>query len=527
MAHDSPSKAKLRTTLPFALQSNGHPLSHPNSQSQLHLNVHAKLGPWAQWGQTSASLNGLETMERPKMTHSVTPGDKHHFNKDPLPVVPSILVKRSGRGSRRLDGRLNEYGDPVPRPSMDISGSMSYDDNVTRRDKKMQKVVSRAYSSPKTRTLTPPPDPPMSKSATKVMQRTGYDPTMEIREGGGSPLSSLHIITDNSDDSSGSSYSQEDDTNSSIAQRNQSIGSVPVSPMQQDEMHLHSPKYSVSNVSSPTSSTPKSLVASPEYKQRVSMFMQGYLGEPNDKRSPPHSTSFEDLIDQERVRSEYQGRGDNPLGHDVHNDDLALMPLPLAVPIRKGRQSYFSESAEDCEPQTHVAPLFANEQQQSIHQPSTVSFTPSMSSPNPITPEPKKTRKRDFAGGKHPLKSPFAFLSNHKTPESPKGTGSTVSLGNKISGALKQLSFTKTLPTDRNEVIPDARRSPTGPNTPMPKKSGFMGIKGTQDVIQKGNEHFHGVVEKAKLSVNRKDRRRKELKEQIVVVGMMDQTPGQ
>lgn len=47
------------------------------------------------------------------------------------------------------------------------------------------------------------------------------------------------------------------------------------------------------------------------------------------------------------------------------------------------------------------------------------------------------------------------------------------------------------------------------------------------DLIQKGNEHFHEAVEKVKLKVNKKERRRRELKKQILVVGIMDQTPGQ
>ncbi|KAB8302921.1 hypothetical protein EYC80_006240 [Monilinia laxa] len=355
------------------------------------------------------------------------------------------------------------------------------------------------------------------------MQRTGYDPTMEIREGRGSRQSSLHIVTDNSDDSSGSDYSQEDGMNLPIAQRSQSIGSVPVSPMQDDEIPVQSSKYNSSNVSSQGCSTPKSLVISPEYKERVSRFMRGHLGEPNNNRGSHYSESLDDLTDQERVRYEYQSTGGNLLENGVHNDDRALMPPPLAMPIKKSRQSYFSESPEDWEPRTPTTPFLTSEKDQNMHDgPSTVSSTPSMAPPNLITPEPKKNRKRDFSSGNHPLKSPFPFLSPSKTSDSPKSAGS---LGEKFSDALKRLSFTRTSPVDRNEVISNTSRSPTGPDTPMPKKSGFMGIKGTPDVIQKGNEHFHEVLEKAKLSVSKKERGRKELKKQIVVVGVMDQTP--
>ncbi|KAG4031384.1 hypothetical protein MFRU_009g01590 [Monilinia fructicola] len=518
----SSSKDKSRTTLPSSFKFDRRSLSHSHSQSQLQSNVHAQLGPWAQWGHTSASLGGSEAIKRPVLTHSLTLGNEHHFSKDSLPVIPGVVVKKLGRGSRRLDGWLHEYGDPVPRPSMDLSGSKSYDGNVTRKDDTMQKVL-RTHSSPETRTLPPHPDLSLSKSAAKVMQRTGYDPTMEIREGKGSRQSSLRIVTDNSDDSSGSNYSQDDGMNLPLAQRKQSIGSVPVSLMQDDEIHLQSPKYNSSNVSSQGCSTPKSLVVSPDYKERVSRFMQGHLGEPNSSRGPYHSESLEDLIDQERVRYEHQGIGGYPLDNSVHNDDMALMPPPLAVPIKKSRESYFSESPEDWEPRTPTTPFLTSEQEQGMHdEPSTVSSTPSMVPPSLVMPERKKNRRRDFSSGNHPLKSPFPFLSPHKTSDSPKSAGS---LGEKFSDALKRLSFTRTSPMDRNEVIPNASRSSTGPGTPMPKKSGFMGIKGAPDVIQKSNEHFHEVLEKAKLSVNKKERRRKELKKQIVVVGIMDQTP--
>lgn len=512
MAPASPSKAQLTLILP------SHRLSHSRSQSQLQSNVHSQLGPWAQWGHTSASLNGLETLKRPKLTHSATMGNEHLLNTDSSPAAPSVLTRPQGRGSRRLDGRLNEYGDPVPKPSMDHFGSKSYDDNMTKRYEPMQRV-SRTHSSPETRTLPPPPEPPMTKSATKVMQRTGYDPTMEIREGK-NRQSSLNIVTDNSD-SSGSTYSQEDEISSPMAQYSQHVGSAPVSPMRQDEIGRRS-RINSSNVSTHESSTPKSLVISPEYNERVSRFMQGNVGEPNGNGGPPYSASLEDLIDQERLRHEYQCRSDNATGYCLLEDEVALMPQPLVVPTKKNRQSYFSES-----PETPIAPVLPGSDQHSMRKSSAVSFMPHMTSRDLGKYQSQKTREGGSSSGKHPLKSPFPFLSTLKASESPKATSSTVSLSGKFSGALKRLSLTKTSPIDRDEVIPNARRSPTGPDTPMPKKSGFMGIKGAPDVIQKGNEHFHGVVEKARLSISKKERRRKQLKKQIVVVGIMDQTPGQ
>lgn len=524
MAYQSSSKEQFRATLPPTSLTDRNSLSHSRSQSQLQTSAHAKLGPWAQWGHTSASLNGLETMKRPQLKHSQTTGDKFHFNRDPLPAIPGVIEKKLGRGSRRLDGRLNEYGDPVPKPSMNISVSMSHDDD--NEESESVQRVARIHSSPDTRTLPPPPDPPLTKSATKVMQRTGYDPTMEIREGR-SRQSSLHIAIDDSD-SSGSIYSQEDSINSHMAHQSQTIGSAPVSPMQRDEGISYFSNYISSNTPSPATSSPRSLVISSEYKERVSRFMQGHLEDQNASHGFPCANDLEDLIGQEGLRYDNQNGREYPLRYKGHNDDIPLMPLPLSLPTKRSRQSYFYESPGDWESGTPVAPFFSSEEQPSLNRPSTVSYTSSMAPPNIIIPESNKPWKRDFSNDQHSLKSPFPFLSTNKIPDSPRATGPTGSLGERLSGAIKRLSGgTKMSPTEGNEIIYNASRSATGPDTPMPRKSGFMGIKGAPDLIQKGNEHFHEAVEKVKLKVNKKERRRRELKKQILVVGIMDQTPGQ
>lgn len=525
MAYQSSSKEQFRATLPPTSLTDRNSLSHSRSQSQLQTSAHAKLGPWAQWGHTSASLNGLEAMKRPQLKHSQTTGDKLHFNRDPLPAIPGVIAKKLGRGSRRLDGRLNEYGDPVPKPSVDISFSMSHDDDIEESEGVQR--VARIHSSPDTRTLPPPPDPPLTKSATKVMQRTGYDPTMEIREGR-SRQSSLQIAIDDSD-SSGSVYSQDDSINSHMAYQSQTVGSAPVSPMQRDEgISYFSSNYIPSNAPSPATSSPRSLVISSEYKERVSRFMQGHLEDPNASHGFPCANDLEDLIGQEGLRYENQNEREYPLRYKGHNNDIALMPLPLSLPTRRNRQSYFYENPGDWESGTPVGPFFGSQEQQSLHRPSTVSYTSSMAPPNIVIPESNKPWKKDFSNDQHPLKSPFPFLSTNKIPDSPRATGPTGSLGEKLSGAIKRLSGgTKMSPTEDNEIIYNSSRSATGPDTPMPRKSGFMGIKGAPDLIQKGNEHFHEVVEKVKLKVNKKERRRRELKKQILVVGIMDQTPGQ
>ncbi|PQE19914.1 hypothetical protein CJF31_00006434 [Rutstroemia sp. NJR-2017a BVV2] len=446
-----------------------------------------------------------------------------HRQDQELPVFPG--ARAQGR-SRRLDGRLVPYGQPLPRPSLEHRGVKSCNDAV-QRQKTPQ--LSRFNSSPEAR-LQRPPMPPMSNSTTKVMQFTGRDPTREIIEGT-RQRSPLHITIDESD-SSGSAYSQDGQN---------STADLPVTPLQPPPAHdsqyyLKSSTYS----SGPSSPSDSGSISSQAYRERVTNFMAGHIGEP----SPLANTrdAIEDSTYQNRVIYEQQqGKSGTSVHHEIHHEDHIPMPPPLTVRTKKDGQNYFREDpgGSSVASYTNVQKAAdwnilgtpSREKQHVLHNTEAVSFSPapairSQSSPLPFAGQ--KHTKRGSSSGKHPLRSPFPFNfhSTHKSPDSPN---SASALGGKLSGTLRRVSGTKTnSPTNKIVTTLNTKRTATDPDTPTPKKSigAFMGLKGTPDVLQKGNEHFHEVVEKAKLSMNKKEKRRQELKKRIVVVGVMDQTPG-
>ncbi|PQE27199.1 hypothetical protein CJF32_00000165 [Rutstroemia sp. NJR-2017a WRK4] len=423
---------------------------------------------------------------------------RSHQQDQELPVVPG--AKAQGR-SRRLDGRLVPYGQPLPRPSLEHRGVKSCNDADQRQETPQ---LSRFNSLPEARSQRPPM-PPTSNSAAKVMQFTSRDPKKDTRQGT-RRRSPLQITIDESD-SSGSAYSQDGQN---------STADLPVTPLQptppahDSQYYLKSSTYS----SGPTSPSDSSSMPSQAYRERVTNFMAGHITEP----SPLVNTrdAIEDSTYQNRViHEQQQGKSGTSAHYEIHHEeDHVLMPPPLAVRTKKDGQNYFRE-----DPSTNVQKAVdwnssgtpPREKQYMFRNTEAVSFSPapavrSQSSPLPSTDQ--KHNKRGFSS------------------DSPN---SASALSGKLSGALRRASGTKTnSPTDKLVTTPNTKRTATDPDTPTPKKSigGFMGLKGTPDVLQKGNEHFHEVVEKAKLSMNKKKKRRQELKKRIVVVGVMDQTPG-
>ncbi|KAL3423582.1 hypothetical protein PVAG01_05329 [Phlyctema vagabunda] len=137
--------------------------------------------------------------------------------------------------------------------------------------------------------------------------------------------------------------------------------------------------------------------------------------------------------------------------------------------------------------------------------------------PPPPTPplqlSPQTKRKRDWASGNHPLKSPFPF-------------------GRKVSGAMKKRFSVGSATTRETSLITNGERSADGPDTPLPRSTGGVLMRTLQDsadVLQKGNSQILGAVKKAKKTVRVRspsEKRRDELKKQITVIGHSDQTPG-
>jgi hypothetical protein len=141
---------------------------------------------------------------------------------------------------------------------------------------------------------------------------------------------------------------------------------------------------------------------------------------------------------------------------------------------------------------------------------------------------PPLLRPRDklFGTGNHPLKSPFPFDPPEDVPETGPGENKFT---RRLSGAIKQLSGgSPTLP--KRTVISNSARRLSGPDTPMPNKTGFMAfLPFVEMIMQRGGVHLQEAVAKAKKKVrfkNSNERKRQRLKKSIVVVGISDQSPG-
>jgi len=232
-----------------------------------------------------------------------------------------------------------------------------------------------------------------------------------------------------------------------------------------------------------------------------------------------HETESNSRIDVEQVLPESYSAG-------ITEQNLAhLMPTPLAFRIKSRKAEHLA---------IEKTSLFANARDSMAW--GIRELTTPMKQKHPAIPEntsmppPPSTssRKRNFSTGKHPLKSPFPFSSSRKNsdPEGPERK-----LSKRFSGAMTRFSGGKGSPTKKN-IISNTARSPAGPDTPIPTKSGFMSILPSTDVsetVHNGNKHLQEVYLKAKRGLTIKtsgERRRDSLKKKIVVVGITDQSPG-
>jgi hypothetical protein len=101
----------------------------------------------------------------------------------------------------------------------------------------------------------------------------------------------------------------------------------------------------------------------------------------------------------------------------------------------------------------------------------------------------------------------------------------------KVSGRLRTLASGRSSPvaTTKHAVTQNKAIKLDCIEPPTPNKSGFTDLLPSAKLLQKGNEHFHEVIGKAKNAVHIKtaeEKRREDLKQKIMVVGVTDQTPG-
>ena len=447
------------------------------------------------------------------------------FNKE-LPDLPNPLTIR-----KRNSGRSAQSAEQLQGPNMSNTGAMNHNASNS------NPGLLRTHSSPEgSRRLPHPPAPPMSKSSQKIMQLTGFNPRLDNTQ-------STHSYT-KSPGSSGSSSSGSFYDEDIILEQNPLL-EVPALP---NAEYLTPSIYSASASSSSTVDTGKGLRSSdfPRNKDGRSKTKQSYseVPEPDVEAAKLSTelTSLDDLIAQERERYESHVPRNRSSKYAQHTQSLteagldSLVPPPLVLRPKKSRQSRFGEGSDDDSPSNIFATARdsmvwglkeltepkRNRSSTNAPMNSRPTFPPPTKSPK--SPKSFKTkRKRNFSSGNHPLKSPFPFSPAHQTQyEIPEAEKQEDSLGKRLSGAFRIFSG-GSKHAIQETVISNAARSPSGPDTPFfPRRPGFMGLGSTQ----KGIEHLHEVVDKAKKSFNKQERRREEIKRNIVVIGITDQSPG-
>jgi hypothetical protein len=148
-----------------------------------------------------------------------------------------------------------------------------------------------------------------------------------------------------------------------------------------------------------------------------------------------------------------------------------------------------------------------------------------------VPPTEHNTRKRSLSGSKHPLKSPFPFISPpHKKAHSDESLNPKQSkFVRRISNSFKNFSRSRHSPIIDSRIISNHARTGDGPDTPMPTKTGLMGIiSPTAVLFQRGTLQIQDAMRKAKRItrvMSRDERRRDKLRKKIVVVGMADPSP--
>ncbi|KAG0651152.1 hypothetical protein D0Z07_2596 [Hyphodiscus hymeniophilus] len=365
--------------------------------------------------------------------------------------------------------------------------------------------------------LSPPP-PLMSKSAQKILQLTGFDPSFDQES-----RSHYSVSPESSDaDSSGSLYSQFDGEGQEYAQpRRLWAGPSTVIQGETSAAYVQSSFYSasersaeISDASVAAAAALPASVTSLRFRDRPVKHDQRSV-DLAGKQSKDIMTDEEfmaakrEYYQQKRTRFEEVFERDfgSRHGQELRDADKGgLVPRPLTIRSRprvnddNGKLRYYSEPA---------SPTGLPYDGTTLH--------------SRIPPRPQNLRhKRKFGTGKHPMKSPFPFIIKKE----PGAEEPEQRFRHKVSRAMKRLSGGTKSPMTQS-VSPSGEREAGEVDPPTP--SGLKAFFPSQEIMQKGNEHLQDAVYKARKGLRIKtadERRREDLKKQIVVVGITDQSPG-
>ena len=497
-------------------------LCHPNSSS------------------TSLSRLGFEKAI-PQMQITTTPSPVSMYEDRELPPVPQ---RAEGRNYQRpLSDAFGKVSDPklknnvqnqrsngvheISRPPIGFK-SHSLPDSVSREEHRPHRRRSAGASK---KILPRRPPPPMTKSAQKILQLTGFDPSFDLEP------KSHYSVSPESSQSSLSAYSQpEGEIPDCGAFPNNHWEATPVSPTGGDSITAYlqssiSCTYSESDRSSTVSQhsvagTPVS-VASLRYRDRsekhVTKDVDLTKGNSTDRVTNEKSIVVETTCYKCAKRSRSDDRAEldmeSPYGHEISDERRKdLFPEPLSIRSRTGMM----------------------DENNKLHRYYTIHYSPTRLPYDRVQARiqlPRMRRlptiaqnpaaERYFGSGRHSLRRPFQFSStpNDGEPEEPEEPEQR--FRKKFSETLKRLSGGRRS-LMKQRVITNAQRASDGPDTPMPD-FGLKSLLPSPELLQKGNEHIQAAVDKAKKGLKLKsvaEKNRQNLKKQIVVVGIGDQSPG-
>jgi hypothetical protein len=332
--------------------------------------------------------------------------------------------------------------------------------------------------------LPPPPKPPMTKSATKILQLTGHD----VRHDRALQEEHSEFLDDSS---SGSAYSQPEDGGPwrQTAKTPPSKTSAPQLPGEIDASYLQPTSYHASDeIQAPAKSTRPAL-------EQIQPAVRTYSTEPITLKS---------FIRETQSDTHHRGRKSPQYGHRTSDlQSSNLRPAPLNVPskseLKIASEPQSAESRRRSSILSNARESFAlgvKELQGPVIRSKEPAIPEDVVTESPSTPQEQVPRKRNFG---------------------------------RISNPWKRISGASVSPTKTTNIISNAARAPEGPDTPVVRRSDHFPNIDISETAHHKNEHFQEVYERAKKSLRIKssdEKRREELKKKIVVVGITDQSPG-
>lgn len=466
---------------------------------------------------TTLSRHDLEKTATPGQT--VAPPSNDYQRKD-LPPIPQTNARRpmSDQSSEHYDPRgknisYSQDNDRIGGAARPLIGSKSHSlpESVSR----LQHSSNRRPSghSPK-KGLRPPPPPPMSRSARKIMQLTGFDPSFD------QGTRSHYSVSPDSSDSEGSQYSQpESAPQEYVPPQGQwtafTRAELGGNYLQSSFYSANDRSASISDMSIAAVAAASASATSLRVRDRAPKKKQ--QGTNLTEEDSADNLTNEELMAVEMARyaqqkrthfdDEFEGDIGGRYGHEMDAERGDLVPPPLAT----GPKSRLHDENKILD-RLYTDP----------HLPTGMPYDGMpVCSRTPPVPQ-RSTNRKGFGTGRHPMKSPFPFTT-------PKDLGgeSEQRFKKRFSGAMKRLSGGRNYP----EKQANRQRDAGEPNTLLPSNSGFKRpfFPPAPDILQNAPEHFQDAVEKARKSLKIKtadEKRREDLKKQIVVVGITDQSPG-